>query len=309
MLTKDTLETQPSSPPKHEPVSPEVPSFAFDPEDPWTDTFQKGLKAANLQGKKAYEVGIGTGINAAFLLTVCGADEVSGSDLDPRLIELAESNVRSLAPDFAHHFNPVRGPVSLIDTDEARALVAEADVVIGSLPQVGEPGDPGIATFRERLQVPLAEGAENVADDHIAHYYPWTAFDEYPFNAVGLGLNEALLQRVREHAPHAEVVMNFGCRIGSDIIFDCFRANGFEPEKISSQIVEQHSGTDISFFIALEKTLQGTTLNSEFKCHFYADKAATQPLSACQAQALITKNPDASLYHEVCVVHGTPMSA
>ena len=39
---------------------------------------------------------------------------------------------------------------------------------------------------------------------------------------------------------------HLSCRIGSEIIFDCFRANGFEPEKISSQIVEQHSGTDIS---------------------------------------------------------------
>lgn len=308
MLTKDTLETQPSSPPKHEPASPEVPSFAFDPEDPWTDTFQKGLKAANLQGKKAYEVGIGTGINAAFLLSVCGADEVSGSDLDPRLIDLAEANVRSLVPEYAHRFNPVRGPVSLIDTDEARECVAAADVVIGSLPQVGEPGDARIATIREALGVPLGEGAADVADDHIAHYYPWAEFDQYPFNSVGLGLNEALLQRVRQHAPHADVVMNFGCRIGSEIIFDCFRANGFEPEKISSQIVEQHSGTDISFFIALERTLQDTGLDGEFTCYFYADDAATQPLSACQAQALINENPEASLYHEVCVIQGTPIS-
>lgn len=307
MLTTNAVKSELATSSHQESVSPEVPSFAFDPNDPWTETFQRGLKRADLQGKKAYEVGIGTGINAVYLLTVCGAQGVSGSDLDPRLIELAESNVRSLAPDFAHCFDPVKGAVSLIDTDEAHQQVAASDVVIASLPQVGEPGDARVAAIREALHVPLAEGADDVADDHIAHYYPWTEFDQYPFNAVGLGLNEALLMRVRKHAPKAEVVMNFGCRIGSDIIFDCFRANGFQPKKLSSQIVEQHSGTDISFFISLEKALQGTGLDNDFKCHFYADKEAQKPLSACEAQSLIEQDPDASLFHEVCVIRGTPV--
>lgn len=309
MRTTNFMNSELAASTHQQPVSPEVPSFAFDPEDPWTETFQRGLKRANLGGKKAYEVGIGTGINAAFLLASCEAEEVSGSDLDPRLIELAESNVHSLAPKLAHRFKPVRGPVSLIDTEEAHALVANADVVIGSLPQVGEPGDSRVAAIRETLNVPLAEGAEHVADDHIAHYYPWTEFDDYPFNSVGLGLNEALLSRVREHAPQADVIMNFGCRIGTEIIFDCFRANGFQPEKLSSQIVEQHSGTDISFFVALEKSFQGTALDGDFKCHFFADKEAQNPLSACEAQSLIETNPKAVLFHEVCVIRGTPISA
>ncbi|WP_439133417.1 hypothetical protein [Pseudomaricurvus sp.] len=306
MLTTDPITSPPTTPPNQLSASPEVPSFAFDPNDPWTATFQRGLQSAGLQGKKAYEVGIGTGINAIFLLTECEAEDVSGSDLDPRLIELAESNVHSMAPEFSHRFNPVRGAVSLIDTDEAHSVVRDADVVIASLPQVGEPGDSRIAAIREALQVPLPNGAEDVADDHIAHYYPWIEFDQYPFNSVGLGLNEALLTRVRKHAPQAEVVMNFGCRIGSEIIFDCFKANGFQPEKLSSQIVEQHSGTDISFFIALEKTLQGTGLDQDFRCRFYADKDATKSLSACEAQELVKQNPNASLFHEVCVIRGTP---
>ncbi len=309
MLTKNFSNEMVIESTEQEPASPDVPSFAFDPQDPWTETFQWGLKRASLRGKKAYEVGIGTGINAAYLLGVCGAAEVSGSDLDPRLADLAEHNVRNLVPEAADRFRPVKGSVSLVDTEEARQQVASVDTVIASLPQVGEPGDSRVTAFRNAWSVPLASGAEVIADDHIAHYYPWAAFDQYPFNTVGLGLNEALLQRVHEHAPQAEVVMNFGCRIGSEIIFECFEAHGFKPEKLSSQIVKQHRGTDISFFVALEKALHGTGLERDFVCHFYADKDATIPLSACEAQSLVDQDPAAALFHEVCAIRGTPLAA
>lgn len=303
MLDRDKVK-----PSDNKPMAPEVPSFAFDPQDPWTETLQSGLKRANLAGKKVYEVGIGTGTNVAFVLSMCGAAEVSGSDLDPRLAQLSEAYVAKLAPDLAHRFHPVRGAVSLIDSDEALARVAASQVVIASLPQVGEPNDARVTAIRESLSVPLGEDAGEQADDHIAHYYPWSVFDDYPFNAVGLGLNEALLARVRKHAPHADVIMTFGSRIGSDVIFECFEANGFRPEKLSSQIVQQHSGTDISFFVALEKTLQGSGLEKEFVCHFYADQEARQPLSACEALSRIEQDPLAPLFHEVCVIRGKPMA-
>ncbi|ARE42309.1 Diaminopimelate decarboxylase (plasmid) [Rhodovulum sp. P5] len=91
-------------------VTPHSPDFAFDPSDPWTQTFQMALEKAELSGKRVYEVGIGTGVNAAFLLQMCGAARVSGSDLDPRMADLAERNVRSLAPAQAHRFHPINGP-------------------------------------------------------------------------------------------------------------------------------------------------------------------------------------------------------
>ncbi len=290
-------------------ATPEVPSFAFDPTDPWTETFQKGLEKADLSGKRVYEVGIGTGTNVAFLLRLCKAASVSGSDLDPRLVELAERNVKNLAPEDAERFHPVKGAVSLIDTEEARARIAETDVVIGCLPQVGDPGDGRLAAFREAQSVDLPESAEEQAADHIAHYYPWAAFDEYPFNSVGLGLNEALLHRIREHAPSAEVIMNFGCRIGTGIIFELFEANGFSPEKLHSQIVRQDAGTDISFFVMLEKALKGTGLERELVCAFFADKDARKPLSACEAQELIDKDPEAPVFHEVCAIRAVPAAA
>jgi hypothetical protein len=216
--------------------------------------------------------------------------------------------VAELAPGLAHRFHPVKGAVSLIASDEALARVGSSDVVIASLPQVGEPNDERVTAIREALTVPLAEDAQKQADDHIAHYYPWSVFDEYPFNAVGLGLNEALLERVHKHAPHADVIMTFGCRIGSDVIFECFEANGFRPEKLSSQIVQQHSGTDISFFVALEKALQGSGLEKDFVCHFYADQQAKHSLSACEALSRIEEDPLAPLFHEVCVIRGKPIA-
>ncbi|TYC60513.1 class I SAM-dependent methyltransferase [Rhodobacterales bacterium] len=299
---------EPEAAPSGEPytLTPEAPSFAFDPTDPWTETFQRGLEIADLSGKRVYEVGIGTGTNAAFLLQLCDAAYVSGSDLDPRLIELAERNVHSLAPQKSAQFHPVRGAVSLIDTDEARAQIAETDVVIACLPQVGDPGDKRLAAFREAQSIDLPETASAQADDHIAHYYPWGAFDNYPFNSVGLGLNEALLQRIREHAPKAQVVMNFGCRIGTKVIFELFEANGFKPEELYSQIVKQDAGTDISFFVMLEKALDGTGLEKDFVCKFFTDPEGKQPLSACDAQSLLEKDVETPIYHKVAVIRGIP---
>lgn len=286
--------------------TPEAPGFAFDPSDPWTQTFQQGLERAGLEGKRVYEVGIGTGINAAFVLRFCGASAFYGSDLDPRLVELAERNIRSLSPEHAEQFQPVRGAVSLIDTPEARARIAKTDVVIACLPQVGDPTDERLSAFRDSQSVPLAEGAAEKAEDHIAHYYPWAMFDDYPYNAVGLGLNEALLHRLREHAPEADVVMNFGCRIGSAVLMEFFEANGYRPEKLASRIVLQHAGTDISFFVTLERALKGTGLEKQFVCEFYADEEGKMPLSACEAQAMMDKDPEVALYHEVCVIRGKP---
>ncbi|WP_033070178.1 methyltransferase domain-containing protein [Thalassospira australica] len=288
--------------------TPETPDFAFDPEDPWTQTFQEGLARADLRGKTVYEVGVGTGINVAFILRNCGAARVYGSDLDPRLVVLAESNLRSLSPQHAAYFEPVHGSVSLIDTDAARAKIDKTDVVIACIPQVGEPSDERLTAFREAQSVKLAKGAEDEAEDHIAHYYPWSLFDEYPYNSVGLGLNEALMRRVRQQAPHAQLVMNFGCRIGTEIICECFEANGYKPEKIASKIVLQHAGTDISFFVTLEKALSGTNLEKQLVCKFYSDPDGKKPLSATEAQNLIDMDPEVALYHEVAVIRGIPIT-
>lgn len=287
--------------------SPEVPNFAFDPNDPWTETFQKGLELAKLSGKRVYEVGIGTGINAAFLLRFCDAAAVSGSDLDPRLAELAERNVRSLAPEQADRFHPVKGSVSLIDTDAARAEIARADAVVACLPQVADPKDARFAAFREAQDVELGDGAQQKSADHIAHYYPWEMFNEYPYNAVGLGLNEALLRRVREAAPQAVLIMNFGARVPVATLLSMFKANGYEPEVLHAQMVRQDGGTDISFFVTLEQAMKGTGLEEELVCEFFADAEGEAPLSAIEAQRQQQEHPDKPLFHKVCVIRAKPI--
>jgi SAM-dependent methyltransferase len=282
-----------------------IPGFAFDPTDAWTVTFQAGLARAGLEGRRIYEVGIGTGTNIAFMLSRCRAACVAGSDLDPRLPDLARQVVARFAPDVLDRFRPIEGSVSLIDTPAARAEAAAADVIVGCLPQVPDPQDAMYAAF-QLSQLERAAASEPRAADHIAHYYPWAMFNDYPFNAVGLGLNEALLRRVRAHAPRAEVILNFGCRIGKRILLSLFEANGYRPEQLASRIARQHDGTDISFFVALEAAMRGTGCEDDFVCEFYADPDGAVPISASEAQERLDADPATPLYHEICVLRGLP---
>jgi SAM-dependent methyltransferase len=284
-----------------------VPNFAFDPSDPWTRTFQAGLERAGLSGRRVYEVGLGSGANIVFMLQHCAAARVLGSDLDPRLPMLARQLVARVAPDLLDRFQPIEGSVSLIDTPIAMAEVATADVVVACLPQVPDPQDVMYARFHATQL--NTQSPEQQAEDHLAHYYPWTAFNAYPFNAVGLGLIEALLGRVHTSAPRAEVVLNLGCRIGKDLLFRLFRAYNYRPEELASTIVRQHARTDISFFVALESAMRGTGLERDFVCEFYADPDGRQPISAGEAKLRQDAEPSLPVYHEICVLRGHPLAA
>ncbi|MGM1059843.1 hypothetical protein [Saccharothrix sp. Mg75] len=282
-----------------------VPSFAFNPTDPWTTTFQAALERADLAGRRVYEVGVGTGTNIAFMLQKCGASMVLGSDLDPRLPLLAQRLIGEIAPDLLERFRPIEGSVNLIDTPDARAEVALADVVVGCLPQVPDPDDAMYLDFHD-AQLKRAALVGGRTDDHIAHYYPWSAFNDYPFNAVGLGLIEALLRRVRAASPTAQVVLTFGCRIGRAPILQLFRANGYRPEELVSRVVRQNERTDISFFVALEAALRGTAYEGDFTCEFYADPDGRVPLSAREAKERLDTDPALPVFHEICVLRGHP---
>lgn len=284
-----------------------IPSFAFSPSDPWTVTFQAGLERAELSGRRVYEVGVGTGTNIAFMLQRCAASLALGSDLDPRLPVLAQRLVGEIAPDLLDRFRPIEGSVNLIDTPAARAEVANADVVVGCLPQVPDPEDAMYADFR-LAHLKTAAGGGRRADDHIAHYYPWTTFNDYPFNSVGLGLIEALLRRVRSCAPGAQVVLTFGCRIGKDVLSSLFRSNGYRPEELASRIVRQNERTDISFFVALEAAIRGTAYEDDFACEFYTDPEGAVCISATEAKELLDADPSTPVFHAICVLRGHPQT-
>ena len=123
------------------------------------------------------------------------------------------------------------------------------------------------------------------------------------------GLNEALLRRLRSAAPAAEVVLNFGGRVGLPVLLALFRANGYQPEVLQSRIVRQDAGTDISFFVALERALVGTGFEDDFACAFSADPDGAVALSACEAQALLAGDPGAAIYHGLHVIRGRPAFA
>lgn len=282
-----------------------IPSFAFNPSDPWTLTFQVGLERAELSGRRVYEVGVGSGTNAAFMLRYCAAALVLGSDLDPRLPVLAQRLVAEATPELRDRFRPIQGSVNLINRPAAIAEVTIADVVVGCLPQVPDPEDEMYARFC-RAQLNAAPGGVHHRDDHMAHYYPWAAFQHYPFNSVGLGLIEALLRMVRSYAPRAQVVLNLGCRIGKDILLQLFRSNGYQPEELASRIVRQDEDTDISFFVALEATMRGTRYEKAFACEFYADVEGQRRISASMARERLDADPDRPVFHEICVLRGHP---
>jgi SAM-dependent methyltransferase len=282
-----------------------IPSFAFNPFDPWTVTFQVGLERAELSGRRVYEVGVGTGTNIAFMLHRCAASLVVGSDLDPRLPVLAQRLIGEIAPDLLNRFRLMEGPVNLIDTPAARAEVANVDVVVGCLPQVPDPEDAMYADFRLAYLKPAADGGRRT-DDHIANYYPWTAFNNYPFNSVGLGLIEALLRRVGSYAPRAQVILALGCRIGKPVLSSLFQSNGYRPAELASRIIRQNQHTDISFFVALEAAMRGTAYEDDFACEFYADPEGATRISATEANDLLDVDPSAPVFHEVCVLRGHP---
>lgn len=285
-----------------------IPSFAFHPSNPWTATFQDGLERAGLSGRRVYEVGVGTGANVAFMLQRCAASIVLGSDLDPRLPVLAQRLLGEGASELLDRFRPIKGSVNLIDSPAAMVEVAAADFVVGCLPQVPDPDDAMYTAFH-LAQLKRAVDASERTDDHIAHYYPWTAFNDYPFNSVGLGLNEALLRRVRSCAPDAQVILTFGCRIGKSILPRLFTANGYRPGELASRIVRQDERTSIAFFVALEAAMRGTGYEKDFACEFYADPKGETLISASEAQDSLMAYPETPIYHEICVLLGRPVQA
>lgn len=283
-----------------------IPSFAFNPFDPWTMTFQAGLVQAGLSGRRVYEVGVGSGTNVVFMLRQCAASLVLGSDLDPRLPLLTQRLVTEVAPDLADRVRLIQGSVSLIDAPPAMAAAAGADIVVACLPQVPDPLEAMYARF-QAAQLKTLTDAGRQTDDHMAHYYPWGAYDEFPFNSVGLGLIEALLSKVRSCAPRAQVILPLGCRIGKDILVRLFQSNRYRPEELISRMVKQDESTDISFFVALEAAMRGTGYEKEFACEFYADPEGQLRISASEAQARLDADRSTPVFHEICVMRGHPI--
>ena len=284
-----------------------LPDFVFDPEDDWTRVFQKGLSRLNLSKKCVYEVGVGSGCNATFLLRDRGVSRVVGSDIDPQVLDVAWLNVKRCASERFDAFVPIQGSVDLLDSEEARTAVSSADVVIASIPQIVDVGAGNHRVFSAYDEhEPSLKGHR--LPDHSAHYYDGARFRYCPFNPIGQGLNEALLKQVRDAAPNAEVALVLSARVGLTPLLQMFRENGFQPDIVYEEMIPQCPKTSISFFVGLETALKHSDRFPDFVCRFFGDPDGSETLSAARAEQRLAA-PSPSIFHRLYVIRGRQHNA
>lgn len=271
---------------------PECPPYAFRP-DGWTGAFQKGLSKAGLAGAEVLEVGVGAGPNAAFALKELGVKRYHGTDLDPRLPELANRNVRQLLPNgTADSFNAIGGPTDLLRHAEVAELVRNrVHTVVACIPQA--------------IKLP---GVPDHPDD-TAHYYPQESFKENPFNQYALGLKEALLRQFRELVQESgdyskSIILNLGGRVGLRRLLDLFVTNGFTPQLLHEEIVPQCPSTNLGFFVGLDKIFELLPNQEGAPCEFFSDPQGEHFINAQEAED--RRQAGASLYHKIYVMRGIP---
>ena len=214
----------------------EIPEYAFQP-DQWSRAFLKGLTRLDVNGQRLVEIGVGTGINAIYLLRTQRPKTVHFSDRDPRLVPLALSNIAQvLSPEeYAGKVFPAHGALDLADWCQSSGK--EFDVVYACIPQVI-----------------LPQGSSISNGDNLAHYYEKDKYDS-DLHLYGLGLNDVLLAQAREFLPQqGSVVLNLGWRPGRKKLETLFEKNGFCPLLLHQEMIPQHAGTSLSSLCALESS-------------------------------------------------------
>ncbi|OGJ51966.1 hypothetical protein A2335_01695 [Candidatus Peregrinibacteria bacterium RIFOXYB2_FULL_32_7] len=267
-----------------------VPQYAFVP-DAWTTTFQEGLLAdkSEIVGKRLLEVGVGTGAMAIFGLTKLEVAHYYGSDLDPNLPTLASQNIERICPDEASRFMPILGSTNLLTPVDKnnRSIILETDIVIACIPQAIRPPD------------------KEVCFDDLAHYYPGNLFENYQFNSLALGLNEALLEQfmsvVRETKDYNKrIYLNIAGRVGLENIKELFKSHGLTSEIVHQVVIPQCPSTSLQFFVDIETA----STDNAFKCEFYSDPEGNCQISANEAEKRrLQKDP---VFHKLYVIKGIP---
>jgi methylase of polypeptide subunit release factors len=263
----------------------EKPKNYFNPQDSWTQIFQKGLAKGALSNCFVYEVGIGSGANIIYMLNCLGVLKAASSDIDSEVTKIALKHIKEKVKNWEERFTPVLGSIDLLNSKYFESVASEVDVIIACIPQIIDNTNSG------HLK----------QSDHIAHYYIDDEFDEYPFNKFGLGLNEALLRQAKTLAPRAEIILNLSGRVGEENLHKLFTENGYEPEILYQEIVPHCTETDITFFIDLEKK---NTTPEDFKCSFYKNTLGEEICPNTNIQDI----PRKELHHELFVVKGKPIS-
>mgnify|MGYP001609040835 CR=1 FL=1 len=258
-----------------------VPPWAFKP-DHWSRAFLSGLtKLAGGWGRlRVWEVGVGTGVNLMVLRQQSPNTEWYFSDFDDRCVPLAMENLLRGNGDQTG-LNPLYGSWDLVTPPkDDQQVVSKVDVVFGCLPQV--PSE-----------------AEHLSADWTSHYYDPLRYWDAHQNALGLGLNEALLARAKDVlVPGGSVVLNLGGRPGLGRLLLLFKDSGYRAEVVHQETIPQHSETSLASLAALEG-------HGQANFEFFANRECACPLDARTAEA--RRVGGETVYHNIYVIKGTLM--
>lgn len=261
----------------------EVPSYVFIP-DEWSRAFLRGLAKVHVKDKFCLEVGVGTGINVIYLLAK-SPESIAFCDKDERCTRLACRNIQRNVPDDQRaKAVPYAGSLDLLAWAERAGTVGSRnfDVIYGCLPQVV-----------------LPEGIQINQRDALAHYYERDRYKS-DFGIYGLALNACLLQQAHSClGKDGRIVLNLGGRPGQDILEELFRKNGFEPQLLHKEVIEQHAGTSIESLATLE-----VAAGRSFE--FFEDEAANQQISATRAEE--RRRLGLPIFHRIYVYQGHKIS-
>jgi SAM-dependent methyltransferase len=268
-----------------------VPAHVFDPDDPWSVAMRRGLTQIGLRGAHVFEVGVGSGVSAAFMLDRCGAAKVTASDIDERVLRFARRVLRE--PITRGHVRLMPEATSLLGTHDFQNAVAQCDLVVGNLPQV--------------LWLDLGGHSPQIADAG-AHYYKPAPFAASPFNALGLGLNHTLLQQVRQYAPSGRVALVLSGRVRWPAIESMFAAARWVPRVLFDGIVPQCPKTRLHFFADIEARADEVRAETGVpfrRCEFFLDAKGEQEIDARTALAVQQDSVGkAKVFHRLYVVAG-----
>lgn len=258
----------------------EVPNYSFLP-DQWTRAFLRGLAQFDgFDGKTVVELGIGTGVNAAYVLQSRNPKCVVGSDIDGMCTIISLKNVyTNVDEEKQGRFRALAGDQNLASWIHEKGF---ADVVFGCLPQV-----------IKSEQIHLHEGND------VSHYYD-PAFYPSELHHLGLGLNDFALRQLHPLLNQgASVILNLSGRpgLGKGLEELLFRTNGYEPRVLHEEVVAQHAGTSVATLAEVEKHH-----GHEFEFFTSIDGAPESKISATFAEE--RRLAGLPVFHKIYVIEG-----
>ncbi len=254
-----------------------IPDWAFRP-DQWTAAFLRGLTqhAQSWNGKRVWEIGVGTGGNLVALRFLANGATFYFSDFDSRCVPLASRNIATAGASTCRYY-PLHGSWDLVTAPEGKTA-PKVDIIFGCIPQV--PSNVDLS-----------------ARDNVAHYYNPQRYPNSHLNPCGLGLVEALLQRAPDVlSENGQVVLNLAGRPGIGRLEAMFAACGFASRVLYQTVIAQHKDTSLESLAALEKEGHG-----DFE--FFSDPENCNGINARLAEW--RRGRGMPVYHRIYVIEGT----